>query len=228
MPSFRIRIRDENRKLSVAKKRFPSYVISQTCFRAVVFCARRYCRRLAARSRNYSRTDYGNGRGETFFQYHRSFHESRGTRMSVRNGEKSGHSLGIHFPESTIRLCCKKQRKRGKDRLYFLYSRVQNTRSLLSTSCRREKKKQRRERERESLSFDENIIQIRFRTLSVLDSKEWVKKKLPLLRADSIGFEGGTGHVISNSKNRFISVTENPKILNLLPGFLLKKKKYAF
>lgn len=141
MPSFRIRIRDENRKLSVAKKRFPSYVISQTCFRAVVFCARRYCRRLAARSRNYSRTDYGNGRGETFFQYHRSFHESRGTRMSVRNGEKSGHSLGIHFPESTIQLCCKKQRKRGKDRLYFLYSRVQNTRSLLSTSCRREKKK---------------------------------------------------------------------------------------
>lgn len=98
-------------------------------------------RRLAARIRNYSRTDYGNGRGETFFQYHRSFHESRGTRMSVRNGEKSGHSLGIHFPESTIQLCCKKQRKRGKDRLYFLYSRVQNTRSLLSTSCRREKKK---------------------------------------------------------------------------------------
>ena len=69
---------------------------------------------------------------------------SRVTRYSnvrVRNGEKSGHSLGIHFPESTIRLCCKKQRKRGKDRLYFLYSRVQNTRSLLSTSCRREKKK---------------------------------------------------------------------------------------
>lgn len=69
-------------------------------------------------------------------------------------------------------------------------------------------------------------ILFRYDFVLFLDSKEWVKKKLPLLRADSIGFEGGTGHVISNSKNRFTSVTENPKILNLLPGFLNVKESY--
>lgn len=69
---------------------------------------------LAAWTRNYSRTDYGNGRGKTFFQYHRSFHESRGTRISVRNGGKkrpftwNPFSKSLRFDSS----CCKKQRKR--------------------------------------------------------------------------------------------------------------------
>lgn len=71
--------------------------------------------RLAAWTRNYSRTDYGNGRGKTFFQYHRSFHESRGTRISVRNGGKkrpftwNPFSKSLQFDSS----CCKKQRKRA-------------------------------------------------------------------------------------------------------------------
>lgn len=116
--------REDSRRESqtlVARKRFPSYVIFQTLL--PLFSARDTVEhdcssppsRLAAWTRNYSRTDYGNGRGKTFFQYHRSFHESRGTRISVRNGGKkrpftwNPFSKSLQFDSS----CCKKQRKRA-------------------------------------------------------------------------------------------------------------------